>query len=291
MDPQLDIVIGCVTDLDFDTLRPWINSLEKCGFSGRKAMIVYNTDVATVRALEALDFMIYGPGTRNHDGGYFYQDNLRERIVVIRFFHIWQLLRSLSHLNLRYCIATDVRDLIFQTDPSEYLARNLGSCDINVGSESLAFADEPWGNRNMRDSFGPEIHDMMSPRPIYNAGAIGGRTSAMADLCLNIYLIAKSSPEQYSDQAALNVLLSLNPYRHITKLNTSEDGWLCQAHTTANPDAVAAYAPKLLGPMPYFDGSFVYTRRGAKFCLVHQYDRVPEWNRAITNRYWDSSEP
>lgn len=194
MSEQTDIIIGCVTDYEFDAMRPWVNSLEQSGFCGRKAMIVYNASPAAVRELETRDFIIYGPGKRDSRGGYFYRDNFHEDIVVIRFFHIWQLLRSLNHLNLRFCITTDVRDLIFQTNPSDYLGDHLGTNALNVGSESLIYANEPWGNRNMYNSFGPSIYDFMSSMPIYNAGAIGGRAHTLADFCLNIYLLSKGSP-------------------------------------------------------------------------------------------------
>ena len=49
-------------------------------------MILYNADAATVRELEARKFMVYGPGTRDRDGGYFYQDNLRSTLLSSAFF-------------------------------------------------------------------------------------------------------------------------------------------------------------------------------------------------------------
>ena len=36
---------------DFDKIKPWVNSLDQCGFTGHKAMICYNIDFETVEEL------------------------------------------------------------------------------------------------------------------------------------------------------------------------------------------------------------------------------------------------
>jgi hypothetical protein len=35
-----DIVVGCITGYDFEKIKPWVNSLDRCGFDGVKAMSV-----------------------------------------------------------------------------------------------------------------------------------------------------------------------------------------------------------------------------------------------------------
>ena len=110
---------------------------------------------------------------------------------------------------------------------------------------------------------------------------MAGRVEVFTDFCLNIYLACKA----YSDQAAANILISLSGYKVLTKLSAAESGWACQAGATADPEMIDQYRPFLTEPEPIFDGCAVRTSSGAPFCLVHQYDRVPEWSRQLREIY------
>jgi hypothetical protein len=46
-----DVVVGFITGYDFDKIKPWVNSLDRCGFTGQKAMIVYNVSYDVVDEL------------------------------------------------------------------------------------------------------------------------------------------------------------------------------------------------------------------------------------------------
>jgi hypothetical protein len=93
------------------------------------------------------------------------------------------------------------------------------------------------------------------------------------------------SPNQTPDQAALNILLSMDVYKNITNFAMSEDGWACQAGTTVDDRLLQHHRDKLVEPCPYLDGDIVKTNKGIPFVLVHQYDRIPEWNKIITKKY------
>ena len=53
-----DIVVGCITGYTFDKIKPWVNSLDTCGFDGTKAMICYNVDYETVDELVKRNYTI-----------------------------------------------------------------------------------------------------------------------------------------------------------------------------------------------------------------------------------------
>ena len=284
-----DMVVGCITGYHFAQIEPWVVSLERSGFSGRKMMIVYNVGVEIVTELQRRGFAVTH-FARTSDG-YHYKD--RFNICIDRFLHLWQLL---SHpkdaADVRYVITTDVKDVVFQTDPAQWLERHLGDRMINVGSESLRYRDEPWGYRNMLESFGPVLQEHAAPNIIYNAGTIGGTGAALRDLALNIYLMCQGAPMHVKggggpDQAALNILLSLEPYRSMTRFNASEDGWACQAGTVADPKKIRAFRANLLDPEPVFRDGQVFTHGGERFCMVHQYDRIPAWKGIIDAMYRD----
>lgn len=284
-----DLVIGCMTNYNFQHIAPWVNSLETCGFTGTKAMVVYNVGYDVVAELERRGFSIIAFHKDDFNRRFVYEDNFN--IVVTRFFHLFHFLNGFDPKEYRYVISTDVKDVVFQTNPSEWLEKNIGDKKIVVASESIRYKDEDWGSNNMRESFGPYFQGMMADKTVYNAGTLAGDISVMKDLFLNIFQWSNAAGRHYipggggPDQAALNVLLTLKPYCDITKFTSSEEGWACQAGTTVDPKKIDAFRPKLLEPEPSFDGEYAYTNSGLKYCLVHQYDRVPEWKQSVERKY------
>ncbi len=283
-----DLIIGCYTNYDWDQIKFWVNSIDHSGFQGDKAMIVYDSDFNTVQKLIDMGFSIFAFGRDDAAQRFTYPGKFS--IVVQRFYHLWEYLSAMPN-DRRYdrVITTDVKDVIFQEDPSKWLDQNLGKEKILVSSESLRYRDEPWGNNNMARSF-PMMHHSMLDMTIYNCGVLAGETSIMKDLFLNLFLTSLGAPQQVPggggpDQAALNILLSLEPYKSITKFADSEDGWACQAGTTVDPGKIDAFRPHLLESEPSWDGLYVSTSRGKTFSIVHQWDRIPSWKSSIEQRY------
>lgn len=283
-----DLIIGCYTDYNWEKLKFWVNSIERSGFTGDRAMVVFNSDFATVQQLLDRGFSVFAFNRSDEQQRFFYPGNFS--VVVQRFYHMWQFLNQLpegkSYDNV---IATDVKDVVFQTNPSDWLKKNLGGKKLLVSSESLVYANEPWGNENMARSF-PMMHSWMLDKNIWNCGVLAGKADVIKDLFLNIYLSSLGAPQHVPggggpDQAALNILLNLEPYRKITKFSTSEDGWACQAGTTVDPAKIENYRPNLLDPEPQWDGEFATTSRGKRYAVLHQWDRIPNWKSVVESRY------
>jgi hypothetical protein len=207
-----------------------------------------------------------------------------------RFAHIPFFLNRLENKEqYRYIISTDVKDVVFQTNPSEWLESNIGDKKLNVACESIRYKDEDWGRNNMQLSFGPLIYDRMKDRPIYNAGTISGEFTTMLDFMTNVFLSCGGAPANVPggggpDQAAINVLLDMKPYRDITNFAMSEDGYAAQLGTTG-PQISAKYGQHLVEPAPIMVDDMVCTSQGKPFAMVHQYDRVPEWKQIIEKKY------
>jgi hypothetical protein len=279
-----DIVFTVSDGYTYTHLEPWIISLDKVGFKGYKVVVAYNMDAVTIEKLKDKGVVVFA----------FNQDALGNancvkdpmfNVVVNRFFHYWYFMNKLIEDNkqiFRYAICTDARDVIFQTNPSLWLEKNLGQYLINVGSEGLRYKDEPWSDNNMKLSFGELIYGFMYKRPIYNAGTIAGNYYFLKDFFLQLFLACgRSAPHVPGgggpDQSAMNLILTLEPYGRITKFNEHEEGWCCQCGTMADPTKINSFRHNLLEPEPKFKNGSVYTSKGDLFCMVHQYDRVPEW--------------
>jgi hypothetical protein len=281
-----DIVVGCITGYDFDKIKPWVNSLDRCGFDGTKAMVCYDVDYDTVEELVKRNYTVLAFKRNEEERRFEYREKFS--IVVERFLHLWLLLKQFKG-QYRYIVTTDVKDVIFQTNPSTWLEQNIGNKEINVACESIRYKDEEWGNHNLLKSFGNLIHEHNIDNLIYNAGTISGKFDTMLDLFLNIYMLCNGTNHWIEggggpDQAALNVLLNMKPYKDITNFAMSEDGYAAQLGTTG-PQVAGKYADKLVEKSPILVDNVVCTSDGRPFSIVHQYDRVPKWKEIIEKKY------
>jgi hypothetical protein len=281
-----DIVVGCITGYNFDKIRPWVNSLDTCGFTGTKAMICYDVDYDTVDELVKRKYTILAFGKDEEKRRFKYKEDFS--IVVERFLHMWYLLKKFKG-QYRYIITTDVKDVVFQTNPSTWLENNIGDKEINVACESIRYKDEEWGNHNLMKAFGALIHDHNKDNLIYNAGTVSGKFDTMVDLFLNIYMLCNSTSHYTEggggpDQAALNILLNMKSYKDITNFAMSDDGYAAQLGTTG-PQIAGKYGSKLVDKFPILVDNTVCTSDGTPFAIVHQYDRVPEWKKIIEAKY------
>jgi hypothetical protein len=279
----MDCVIGCSTNYDWAKIKYWINSINESGFTGDKVMILMNCDKETASKVSdaGFDIIAFGQDTKNN---LVYNSNMM--VHVERFYHIYQHLKNKDY---RYVITTDVKDVIFQKNPSEWLEINLpeGHEDLIFSSESMKYKDEPWGDQNLRETFGTQIYEDFKDNTIYNVGVLAGRGYAMKDLCMNIFTSCLGRPIKICDQSTFNFLVSQHPYLKTSKYAQSEDGWACQLGTTADPSKLEQFKPFLLEPSPKLEGDKVVTSTGIEYTIVHQYDRVPEWRKVIEEKYDD----
>jgi len=277
-----DLIVGCATNYDWSKLKYWVNSINASGFEGDKVLILMNCDKDTVKKVSDSGFSIIA-FNQDTEGNLTYESQMM--VHVERFFHIYQLLKDNLY---RYVITTDVKDVVFQQNPSIWLEDNFtDSDDLIFSSESMKYKDEPWGNQNLMETFGPQIYEDFKNNTIFNVGVLAGRGYAMRDLMMNIFASCLHRPIKICDQSTFNFLISRHPYLKSSIYSTSEDGWACQLGTTADPSKIEQFRPFLLEPSPKLEGDKVLTSQGKEYIIVHQYDRVPEWKKVIEAKYDD----
>jgi len=269
-----DLIIGGCTNYNIEQLTPWVLSINEHIHSAHKVLCVGNISQETIEWLrhQGFDLIIDSPG-----------DAL---IHVLRFQWIYNYLKN-NYQNYRYVITTDVRDVYFQNDPFEFLHNQLEYTKYKLvaGSESLICKDEEWGNGNLLQTYGHYIHDAYKNNEIYNVGTLGGDAEYVKDLAFNLFSNAVNRPITSCDQAVYNVLIHTQPYKGVTKFLRQKDGWACQAGTTASPWTIEKFRNFLLEKEPIFEDGIVKTCDGIPFSIVHQYNRVPEWNNFINTKY------
>jgi hypothetical protein len=277
-----DCVVGCATNYDWSKLKYWVNSINASGFEGDKVLILMNCDKDTAQKITDAGFSIIA-FNQDADGNLTYQSQLM--VHVERFIHIYKLLKDNLY---RYVITTDVKDVIFQKNPSTWLENNLSDKeDLVFSSESMKYKDEPWGRENLTQCYGQGIYEDFKNNTIFNVGVLAGRGYAMRDLVLQLFLNCINRPISIVDQAVFNVMISRHPYLDSSMYTASESGWACQLGTTADPSKIDSFRPFLLEPSPKLEGDKVVTSEGIEYTIVHQYDRVPEWRKVIEAKYDD----
>lgn len=277
-----DLIIGCSTNYTWNTIKYWVNSVNKCGFTGDKVMILMNADRYTTEKVIEAGFTIIG-FNQDEQGNLVYESPLK--VHVERFLHIFN---HLNKIDYRYVITTDVKDVVFQRNPIEFLEQNLPPSSKNqlvFSSESMVYKDEPWGNQNLLETYGEYIYNYFKDNEIYNVGVLAGRGYAMKDLAMNIFLACLNKPIPITDQSTFNVLVSMEPYQSSSIYAQSEDGWACQLGTTADPSKIDEFKSKLLEPSPILVEDKVKTSLNYEYYIVHQYDRIPEWRKVIEAKY------
>lgn len=270
------LIIGGFYNYKFNDVKVWAQSIEDCGFKGDKAVVCLKTDLQTAEKLAEIGFDVIMVDDKDI--------NPKIPIHVQRFIFIYEYLRTVGD-KYDYVITTDVKDVFFQTDPEKWLEENLGDYQMVTTSEALVYKDEPWGNENLHNTFGPYIHEIYKDKTIYNVGVLGGRSEYIKDICLMINLMGINRPIPVVDQAVFNFMIYTSLMRKDVLFSPQSEGWACHAGTTVDPAKIGQFRKNLLEEEPTFKDGIFYTSKETPFCIVHQYDRVPEWNKFLRQKY------
>jgi len=55
---EKSLIIGAFTNYNYNQLKPWVESIDECGFTGDKAMVVGNASQETIDELVKRNFII-----------------------------------------------------------------------------------------------------------------------------------------------------------------------------------------------------------------------------------------
>jgi len=293
-----DLIIGGMSNYDYDKVKYWINSAKKSGFEGDIVLLATNIYATDIKKITAAGAIVVPYGREDAEGNYVTQQQMPPHVE--RFFHIWNFLNTCS-TEYDFVVATDVRDVVFQRNPSDFLAFD-DMCDFVAAGEGLAYEDEPWGNNNYLQAFGPFFHNLIKRNEIYNVGVLTGKFDIVRDLMLLILQLSINRPINIVDQAVYNFILNTDLVKSRTEFFGNDSGWTCNLGTTLaaiqsgsgdigqknDPTAQIVYQTKYMYKQPIIqeDGT-VCNSHGIPFCIVHQYDRVTGLTEKMKVKYDD----
>ena len=293
-----DLIIGGASGYKYDDVKYWINSIQKSGFDGDITLVATNITVEELNKIAEKGVNILAYGQKDEEGNY--SSNSKMPPHVERFFHIWNVLNETKE-DYDYVIATDVRDVVFQMNPQTFLHMD-DTLDLVAAGEGLKYKDEPWGNNNYLQAFGPFFHNQMKDNEINNVGVIAGKHKTVRDLMLLLLQLSTNRPIPIVDQAVYNFLLNIETFKDNTMFTTNDSGWAVNLGTTLgaiasgsgdigqknDPTAQLLYQTKYLCNQPKIDDDGVVTTSlGIPFRIVHQYDRVAGLAEKVREKYDD----
>lgn len=296
-----DLIIGGASNYTWDDLKYWVNSIKRSGFQGDTVLVATNISKETIEKLTSEGVILELYGQLQEDGSIKAHHNGAPHVE--RFFYIWNFMNKHSK-NYDFVIATDTRDVIFQSNPTVWLDEMIfvGLHSIVTAAEGMKYQDEPWNNQNLMQAFGPFFHQEYKDMTIHNVGVLAGEIEYVRDLFLMIFQLSVNRPIPIVDQVVFNVLMQQKPYKDIVKSTSHKDAWSAQLSITidavlegagdlgatikADPSKLDLYKEKFFDEHPTMreDGVFV-NDAGTPFVIVHQYDRTKKWKDKIVELY------
>ncbi len=271
-----DAVIGVVSGYAWPKVSVWVNSLNKSGFEGTKVLLSYDKGLLDADALCKRGVHVYEIEREN------------PKVHVDRFEDLAAFLEHRSD-PYRYVVFTDVRDVVFQSDPTVGLEERLHIHTLLVCGESMRYRDQEWATNTMREAY-PPCWSSVKDRIIINCGVIAGEHVALSNLCRNTWALAQKAQARLADQQALNLLLMAPPYVNTTKVLCSADAWV--AHLGTHPDAIGGPDQSLLTELPPVmdtgNGEVWDCALEKKYAIVHQYERMCSIRERIWKKYWEA---
>ena len=261
-----NLIIGGFTNYGINQLKPWVISAKEVAGDNDVVLVYGNATDETLDWLVEQNVVIV-PMLQSQN----------IPIHVLRFLSIYEYLdKHWQHYD--YVVTTDVKDVYFQADPFKFLVDRK----LVVASEGLKYKDEPWGNENLFQAYGPYVYEKFKDNEIFNVGTFGGKSEYVKDMVFHIFTNGINRPIPICDQAVFNVLLNTQPFKDIA---TKTIQWAAELGTIMDPSKIEHFKPNLLCDEPIWeDGKLKYSD-GLVFPIVHQYDRVPVLKKFVQEKY------
>ncbi|MDB6004882.1 MAG: hypothetical protein JWR15_1869 [Prosthecobacter sp.] len=213
------VVIGAINHHEWPVVAPWIKSLRKTAFTGRVILVTYEDVAENVKA------------QMRHHGVEIIEAKMEISVNRGRFKDFASILASIPSDTC--VIATDVRDVVFQEDPTN-LASLLNvskNKELVVSSEGWRYNDSEWNLATLRKVF-PAHEARMLYEEVYCSGVIVGTAGALKQLSERIWEISKTAPSFNGDQVAMNIALREPEFVNQTRFLSVQDGRIFHARAT-----------------------------------------------------------
>jgi hypothetical protein len=257
-----DLIISACANYTPDKIEQYVNSIHESGFTGDKIMICYDLSEETHLYLKSMGWGCVTSVLQGHPH-------------MKRLIDTWYVLEQNPFKeDYRFVITTDVRDVVFQTNPSDWLNKFFytgmewnNGIEVIVASEVLTYSQETWGMKNMHEGYGETYLEWIKPKEIGNVGIILGKAEGVKNLLQLNYLVSQAGDTRhFTDQSSLNLIIHNELVKD--KIKISKD--ICLQVGTRGDDFQIKDNKVMNGE--------------EAFPIVHQYDRSDKLN-GLFQRY------
>jgi hypothetical protein len=184
-------------------------------------------------------------------------------------------------------LVTDVFDVVFQADPFAKL--DLTNYDLFTSGEGININQEPWNADVIKKVFPQELQACWT-NEIICSGIIAGKKQQMVDLYNRMFEMCENSLNGHNikDQAALIILIVKNQLKRL-KIFTVDDGWAMHCQSAGPTQFFESWGlrnslSQRYG-VPVAKNGQIFTADDKLYDMVHQFNRIPEWNLFLTQQY------
>ncbi len=256
-----DLIIGSIKDFDEPALRPFIHSLTRTGYTGDRIMFSHNITAAAHAKLQKYGFQVR-PG-HGGDHGTFLERS--------RFIAPIEFLKKHAH-EYRYVVWVDVRDLIFQVNPSVWLEQHMGNYKILGAGECILIKNQSLNDWWIARMFDHADFRWLREHEVCCGGTLAGTADMMYAALDKILALTTAGA---NDQAALNYMLRISPFKEVAHVPRMAEGFCCtcsQFLSSGDDGGEERWTDR--APVFNRNDGVVYTPDGVTpFSIVHQIDR------------------
>jgi hypothetical protein len=256
---KTDAVLTWASGKDFcklPSLKVFVNSLNSCGFNGDKLVFTHDMEIEFREYLEDRGFKVIDvlPSEVN--------------LVVRDRFLAWH--RHLCKVSYRYVMLMDFKDVCFQRNPIEYLAKSQQT-GLWFVSEGKLHEDCDWNSKDQAvlQNYSLKPKNFVVPDTVWKKWDVicGGTILGLADSVKNLILSVWSMNvgTHCTDQAVLNYIY--HTFYHLENNVAVADPQFC-------PLVVTADLPSKPSPT-YSHGRIYHSLLDEQYYVWHQWDRTP----------------
>src|ERR1035437_888141 len=271
--PKPDLMVGVVFNLrSWFRIEPYAVSLVKSGFRGTKIMFVQNIDRESELNLLNLGFTPIG-----------FSMPMGINSCHLRYVPLIDWLKDKCNL-FRYVIWTDVRDVIFQSDPSVWLENHLAPHKLIGCDEGFLIKNDTMSNDLWLEIVSGHDYDWVRKEAALCTGTIAGEPKIVLELFQKMYEASKSFPAFFGlDQGLLNYVFRLSPFNEVSRVVHADESFALQACGWAtHPDAEKVCKPPRFD---YEEGAAYPQDSENPYTIIHQYQWVGGFGDRIIKKY------
>lgn len=248
MDKTQDLILGVIGGpwvgvYGYPGVEAYVESIKRSGFSGRKVMLCWEIRPEVREKLIEYGFEMVDFPT---PGDPFFHARMRVCDEYLRD----------HHKEFRYIFWLDIKDLVLQSDPSQWMEQNLGTKEIVAATEPIPIVHEEtnwlWARSILGEARAEEIKDCL----VLNGGVLAGTAEAMAEVFHQTHLLCYPygglyPPCQISMNYVLHTMLKEKLY-----IPSWSKGFAACLHPCWSPWRVPCW-PHMRDPHPTLDLSTV----------------------------------